>query len=65
MSNFKTRLENRGYPARIVEKNLSEIKFSDRKMSLTQKNKAVHVRVCVYVCVYMRVYGCVWLCMAI
>ena len=30
MSNFKTRLRNRGYPARIVEKHLSEIKFSDR-----------------------------------
>jgi len=31
MSNFKTRLQNRGYPARTVEKHLSEIKFSDRK----------------------------------
>ena len=28
MSNFKTRLPNRGYPARIVEKLLSEVKFS-------------------------------------
>ena len=26
MSNFKTRLQNRDYPARIVEKHLSEIK---------------------------------------
>ena len=41
MNNFKTRLHNRGYPARIVEKHLSEIKFSDRKMSLAQKNKTV------------------------
>ena len=40
MSNFKTRLQNRDYPARIVEKHLSEIKFSDREMSLAQKNKA-------------------------
>ena len=39
MSNFKTRLQNRDYPARIVEKHLSEIKFSDREMSLAQKNK--------------------------
>jgi len=39
MSNFITRLQNRGYPARIVENHLSEIKFSDRKMSLAQKNK--------------------------
>ena len=40
MSNFKTRLQNRDYPARIVEKHLSEIKFSDREMSLAQKNKS-------------------------
>ena len=39
MSNFKTRLQNRDYPARIVEKHLSQIKFSDRVMSLAQKNK--------------------------
>ena len=39
ISNFKTRLQNRDYPARIVEKHLSEIKFSDREMSLVQKNK--------------------------
>jgi len=38
--NFKTGLQNRDYPARIVEKHLSEIKFSDRKMSLAQKNKS-------------------------
>ena len=39
MSNFKIRLQNRGYPARIVEKHLSEIKFSNREVSLAQKNK--------------------------
>ena len=39
MGNFKTRLQNRDYPARIVEKRLSEIKFSHREMSLAQKNK--------------------------
>ena len=39
MSNFKTRLQNRDYRARIVGKHLSEIKFSDREMSLAQKNK--------------------------
>ena len=38
--NFKTGLPNRYYPARFVEKHLSEIKFSDRKMSLAQKNKS-------------------------
>ncbi|XP_073231602.1 uncharacterized protein [Porites lutea] len=31
MSNFKTRLQNRDYPARTVEKHLSEIKFPDRE----------------------------------
>ena len=30
MSNFKTHLQNRDYPARIVQKHLSEIKFSDK-----------------------------------
>ena len=44
MSNFKTRLQNRDYPARIVEKHLSEIKFSDREMSLAQKNKTAPLR---------------------
>ena len=36
VSNFKTRLQNRDYPARIVENHLSEIKFSDREMSLAR-----------------------------
>ena len=39
MSNFKTRLQIRDYPARIVEKHLLYIKISDKVMSLTQKNK--------------------------
>ena len=38
-SNFKTRLQNRDYPARIVEKHLSEIKFSAREMSLASAEK--------------------------
>ena len=37
MSNFKTRLQNRDYPVRLVEKHFSEIKFSDKEMSLAQK----------------------------
>ena len=44
MSNFKTRLRNRDYPARIVEKHLSEMKFSDREMSLAQKNKTAPIK---------------------
>ena len=35
MSNFKTRLQNGDYPARIVERHLSDIKFSDREQNRT------------------------------
>ena len=52
MSNFKTRLQNRDYPARIVEKHLSEIKFSDREMSLAQKNKTAPKKILLFVTQY-------------
>jgi len=52
MSNFKTRLPNRGYPARIVEKHLSEIKFSVRKMSLAQKDKTAQKKILPFVTQY-------------
>ena len=39
MSNFKIYQQNKDYPAGIVEKHLSEIKFSDREMLLAQKKK--------------------------
>ena len=52
MSNFKTRLQNRGYPTRIVEKHLSEIKFSDREMSLAQKNKTARKKILPFVTQY-------------
>ena len=52
MSNFKTRLQNRSYPARIVEKHLSEIKFSDREMSLAQKNKTARKKILPFVTQY-------------
>ena len=52
MSNFKTRLQNRDYPARIVEKHLSEIKFSDREMSLAQKNKTAPKKILPFVTQY-------------
>ena len=52
MSNFKTRLQNRGYPARIVEKHLSEIKFSDREMSLAQKHKTARKKILPFVTQY-------------
>ena len=52
MSNFKTRLQNRDYPARIVEKHLSQIKFSDREMSLAQKNKTAPKKILPFVTQY-------------
>ena len=52
ISNFKARLQNRGYLARIVEKYLSEIKFSDREMSLAQKNKTASGKMLPFVTQY-------------
>ena len=52
ISNFKTRLQNRGYPARIVEQHLSEIKFSDRERSLAQKNKTARKKILPFVTQY-------------
>ena len=52
MSNFKTRLQNRGYPARMVEKHLSDIKFSDRELSLAQKNKTTRKKILPFVTQY-------------
>ena len=46
MSNFKTRLQNRDYPARIVEKHLSEMKF------LAQKNKTAQKIILTFVTQY-------------
>ena len=52
MSTFKTCLQNRDYPARIVEKHLLEIKFFDRKMSLAQKNKTAQKKILPFVTQY-------------
>ena len=52
MSNFKARLQNRDYPAGIVEKHLSEIKFSDREMSLAQKKKTAPKKILPFVTQY-------------
>ena len=52
MSNFKIRLRNRDYPARIVEKHLSEMKFSDREMSLAQKKKTAPKKILPFVTQY-------------
>ena len=39
MKSFEKRLLNRGCPTSVVEKHLSEVKFSDRKSSLKPKNR--------------------------
>ena len=49
MTDFKKSLQNRDYPARTVEKHLSEIKLSDRKMSLAQKKKTAQKKMLSYV----------------
>ena len=45
MRNFSTRLENRDYPAKTVEKHLSEVIFADRKKALEQGNKNAHKKI--------------------
>ena len=55
MSNFKTHLQNRGYPTRIVAKHLLEIKFSDREMLLAQKNKTPRTKILPFVTQYHTV----------
>ena len=52
MRNFKTRLQNRDYPARIVEKHLSKVKFSDRKAPLAQKNQTARKKILPFVTQY-------------
>ena len=52
LSNFQARLKNRDYPARIVEKHLSEIKFSERNTALAQKNKTAQKKILPFVTQY-------------
>ena len=39
ISNFNTRLLARGYPCNLIERTLSEIKFTERDLALKQDNK--------------------------
>ena len=55
INNFKTRLQNRGYPARIVEEHLSDIKFSDREVPLAQKNKTARKKILPFITQYHAV----------
>ena len=49
MKNFEKRLLNREYSASVVEKHLSEVKFSDRKASLKRKNRDASTRLLPFV----------------
>ena len=45
ISNFAAGLKNRGYPAATVVKHLSEVKFSERETSLTNKDRTARKKI--------------------
>ena len=45
IGNFAARLKNRGYPAATVVKHLSEVKFSERETSLTNKDRTARKKI--------------------
>ena len=49
MENFDKHLLDRGYPNSVVEKHLSEVKFSDRKASL-KLNVEEYIRNTTWLC---------------
>ena len=50
--NLATRLKNRGYTAAKVEKHLSEVKFSERETSLTNRNRTAQKNILPFVTQY-------------
>ena len=50
--NFQNRLLERGYPAAILRKYLSEVKFADRKTALQQRNKSARKKLLPFVTQY-------------
>ena len=52
MKNFEKSLLNTVCPTSVVEKHLSEVKFSDRKVSLKQKNRDARTRMLPFVTQY-------------
>ena len=54
MKNFEKRLLNKEYPTSVIEKHLSEVKFSDRKASLKQKNRDASTRILPFVTQYYQ-----------
>ena len=52
MRNFHNRLLEIDYPAAILRKYLSEVKFADRKTALQQRNKSVRKNLLPFVTQY-------------
>ena len=50
--NFQNRLLERGYPAAILRKNLSEVKFADGKTALQQRDKSAGKKLLPFVTQY-------------
>ena len=50
--NFHNRLLERGFPAAILRKYLSEVKFADRKTALQQRNKSARKKLLPFVTQY-------------
>ena len=50
--NFAVRIKNRGYPAATVEKHRSEVKFLERKTSLTNENRTAQKKILPFVTQY-------------
>ena len=50
--NFHHRLIERGHPATMLRKNLSEVKFADRKTALQQRNKTTYKKLLPFVTQY-------------
>lgn len=52
ISNFKTRLEARGYPKNLIDGTLTEAKFSGRRSALRKQTKKTHERIIPFVTTY-------------
>ena len=56
--NFQNRLFERGYPAAILRKYLSEVKFADRRTDLQQRNKSARKKILPFVTQYRPALPC-------
>ena len=56
--NFQNRLFERGYPAAILRKYLSEVKFADRRTDLQQRNNSARKKILPFVTQYRPALPC-------